>query len=305
MKEIAVIIPCLNEEHSIKHVVEGFRKELPQARICVFDNNSSDSTSHIAKEAGAEVFFIREQGKGNVVRAMFRMIDADVYVMVDGDNTYPPDNIREMIEPVVSGDADMVIGDRLSSDYFKKNTRRFHNSGNRLIRWLVNRMFKTQLNDILTGYRVFSRRFVKSVFIQSKGFEIETELTALALYHGYPIKEIVVPYKDRERSNPSKLNTLSDGFSILRTLFILFRDFKPFAFFTFCSLLIALVAVIFLTPVFIAYFETGLVERFPTLIFGCFLLIAALLLFCSGIILQVIANHNRLLIGLRDNQNSR
>lgn len=290
MKSIAVIIPCFNEERSIPDVIEGFRHALPEARIYVFDNNSTDKTAEIAARCGAETVLVKEKGKGNVVRRMFQLVDADVYVMVDGDDTYPPSNVREIIEPIFSGEADMVLGDRLSSNYFKENKRLFHNFGNRLITILVNRIFKTRLHDILTGYRAFSRRFVKSVFIRSNGFEVETELTAFALQYKFPVAEVIVPYKNRATGNPSKLNTFSDGFYILRTLLIFFRDFKPFAFFSCLAIIIALVGVAFLVPVFVAYFETGLVERFPTLIFGCFLLIASLLLFCSGLILQVITN---------------
>lgn len=290
MSRIAVMIPCYNEEKAVGKVVSDFRKKLPNAEIYVFDNNSSDKTSEIAKESGATVINVPNKGKGNVVRAMFRKVEAEVYIMVDGDDTYPPDNIEAMIQPVIDGEADMVVGDRLSSSYFSENKRRFHNGGNIMMRRFINFLFKSNLHDILSGYRVFSHDFVKSIDLKSSAFEVETELTAFALIHKFDIKEIVVPYKDRESDNPSKLNTLKDGAKIIKTYLRIVRDYKPSIFFSSLAGVIALSAVILLVPVFNDYFQTGLVDRFPTLIFGCFLLIAALLLFCSGIILQVINN---------------
>lgn len=290
---IAVLIPCYNEETTIEKVIIDFRKQLPDANIYVFDNNSNDKTSEKASEAGAIVVREHRQGKGNVVRNMFRKIDADIFIMVDGDDTYPPTNVHEMIEPIIKGEADMVIGDRLSSTYFTENQRKFHGNGNKLVKWIINRMFKSNIHDILTGYRAFSREFVKNMPVQSKGFEIETELTAYALHFNYLIKEVVVPYQDRPEDSMSKLNTFKDGYKILNTAFSLYRDYKPYAFFSLLAVLISIIAIIFLTPVFLEYFHTGLVARFPTLIFGCFMLLGALLLYCSGLILQVLTNQNK------------
>lgn len=296
MKEIAVLIPCYNEEKSIQKVISDFKKELPEAKVYVFDNNSTDSTAEVARRAGATVYFVKDKGKGNVVRNMFRKIDADIYVMVDGDDTYPPYNVKELIQPILNDEADMVTGDRLSSSYFTENKRIFHNSGNKIVKYFINQIFNSSLHDILTGYRAFSKRFVKSMPVMSDGFEIETELTVYALHHKFPIKEIVVPYRDRDINNPSKLNTVKDGMRIIATIFGLFRDYKPFVCFSIISFIITVVGIFLLVPVFTEYFQTGLVARFPTLIFGCFLLLGALFLFCSGLILQVISNHNKALM---------
>lgn len=296
MKKIAVIIPCHNEESTVGRVVTDFQGALPGADIYVYDNCSNDRTAEAARQAGAIVISEPRKGKGRVVRRAFRDVEADVYVMVDGDDTYPATNAEEMVGPVVSGEVDMVVGDRLSSTYFTENKRPLHNSGNRFIRWLINRMFRSRIHDVLTGYRVFSREFVKSIPVQSRGFEIETELTAHALNFDYRIKEVVVPYRDRPAESHSKLNTLGDGWRIIKTAFSLFRDYRPMLFFTTISALVALIAVGMLVPVFAAYFRTGLVERFPTLIFGCFLLLAAVMLGCSGLILQVLTNQNRKLL---------
>lgn len=293
MKKIAVMLPCLNEERTIGKVVKDFKDRLPDAEIYVFDNGSTDASAIKAKDAGAHVIEVNRRGKGNVVRSMFRKIDADIYVMTDADDTYPLDNLKEMLQPVESGEADMVVGDRISSSYLVENKRLFHNMGNKLMKTLINWLFNADLHDILSGYRVFSRKFVKSINVKSDGFEIETELTAFALYNKLDIREIIVPYKDREPDNPSKLNTIKDGAKVLKTFVNIFRDYKPFNFFSIFSIGIAICAIVLLVPVFDAYFQTGLVERFPTLIFGCFLLMASLMLFCSGIILQVIINHTK------------
>lgn len=219
---------------------------------------------------------------------MFDTIDADVYLMVDGDNTYLPEKIDQYIDPILCGDADMVVGDRLSATYFKENKRHFHGIGNIMVQRFVNMLFGVKLKDIMSGYRVFNRKFVEKITVLSSGFEVETELTVFAIENNFIIKEIPVNYKDRIAGSMSKLNTYSDGIRVLRTLFMLVRDYKPFAFFSTLSLLFTLVGIIFLVPVFIDYFRTGLVARFPTLIFGCFILIVALLMFCVGLILDVI-----------------
>lgn len=296
MKKIAVIIPCHNEESTVGKVVDDFHRALPEAEIYVFDNCSTDATTAEALRAGATVISEPRKGKGRVVRSAFRQIDADVYVMVDGDDTYPATNVKELIEPVLNGEADMVAGDRLSSTYFTENKRPFHNTGNRFISWLINMMFNSRIHDVLTGYRAFSREFVKSIPVQSKGFEIETELTAHALNFDYKVKEVVVPYQDRKADSHSKLNTISDGARIIGTAFSLFRDYKPMLFFATIASIIAVVGIVMLIPVFIDYFRTGLVARFPTLIFGCFLLLSAVMMTCAGLILQVITNQNRKLL---------
>lgn len=296
MKKIAVLIPCYNEERSIAQVIIDFHQVLPEAEIYVFDNNSTDNSSLLAESNGATVIKELRQGKGNVVRSMFSLIDADIYVMVDADGTYPPSNVRELIAPLFSGEADMVIGDRLSSSYFTENKRPFHNMGNRLVRMLINQLFKSDIHDVLTGYRAFNRSFVKSIALQSTGFEIETELTVKALYYGFKVKEVVIPYVDRKSGSESKLNTFNDGIKILSTIFKLFRDYNPFVFFSSIAIILAVIAIGFNIPVLIDYFNTGLVERFPTLFCGGFLMIAALLFFCAGMILQVISNQNKIII---------
>ena len=292
MKKIAILLPCLNEGKTIGKIVRDFKEKLPNAEIYVFDNASTDDTAKKAKEAGAIVVKVNQRGKGNVVRNMFRKVDADIYIMTDGDDTYSLSNLSEMIQPVLDGETDMVVGDRISSTYLIENKRKFHNFGNKLMKFLINQLFKSNLNDILSGYRVFNREFVKTIKIKSEGFEIETELTAFALYNKFDIKEVVVSYKDRDPDNPSKLNTIRDGYKVLNTYVKIFRNYKPFLFFSLFSTAIAICAIFFLIPVFYSYFQTGLVERFPTLIFGCFLLMASLLFFCSGIILQVIISRD-------------
>ena len=286
--KIAVLIPCFNEGLTIGKVVGDFRVELPEAKIFVFDNNSTDDTAAKAAAAGAVVMKEPRQGKGNVIEQMFRTVDADVYVLVDGDDTYPANHVKNLIRPVVDGSADMVVGDRLSGSYFTENKRLFHNSGNRVVRWLINIIFRTDLKDILSGFRVFNRDFVSNFPIMSRGFEIETEMTIHALDKGYIINEVPVPYRDRPQGSASKLNTFADGKKVIKTIFRLFRDYKPFAFFSFLALLTMLFGIILLVPVFAEYYRTGLVPRFPTLIVGCFVELTALLLFFVGLTLKVI-----------------
>ena len=293
MTKIAVLIPCYNEAKTIKKVVEDYKKALPEATIYVYDNNSTDKTDVIAKKAGATVCYEYRQGKGNVIRSMFLDIEADCYLMVDGDDTYPSENAREMCNLVLEGKADMVIGDRLSSTYFKENKRAFHNSGNRIVRWLINQLFDNKIKDIMTGYRAFSYDFVKGFPVLSKGFEIETEMTIFAVDKNYKIKEIPVNYRDRPLGSVSKLNTYKDGMKVLKTIVSLFKDYKPFLFFSYLALLFVIIATILVVPVLIDYFTTGLVLRFPTLIVSGFIYLFASLLFITGIILNVIVKKNR------------
>jgi len=292
-KKIAVLIPCYNESKTIEKVVKDYKKALPEADIYVFDNNSSDDTDKIAKKAGAIVEYEYKQGKGNVIRSMFKKIDADCYLMIDGDDTYPAEHAREMCDYILEGKADMVIGDRLSSTYFKENKRPFHNFGNVLVRGLINSLFKSKVKDIMTGYRAFSYDFVKTFPILSKGFEIETEMTIHALDKNMGLKEIPVDYRDRPEGSVSKLNTFSDGFKVLKTIARLFKEYKPSIFFGLIGFIFFAIAVGFGTPVFIDYFKTGLVERFPTLIFSGFMLMISVLSIVCGIILEVVVKKHR------------
>lgn len=297
-KSIAVLIPCYNESKTIGKVVSDFKRELPEADIYVYDNNSTDGTAEIAAAAGAIIRYEYRQGKGNVIRSMFRDIDADCYVMVDGDDTYPAENAREMVEIVLDGRADMVIGDRLSSTYFTENKRPFHNTGNRLVRFLINHLFHSKVKDIMTGYRAFSHLFVKSFPVLSQGFEIETEMTIHALDKNFLLREITVGYRDRPEGSHSKLNTVSDGIKVIRTIFILLREYKPFMFFSIISIVLWLVSLAMFLPVLAEYFETGLVPRFPTLIVSCIIAILSTLLWICGIILDVVIKKHRQLYEL-------
>ena len=292
-KKIAVLIPCYNESKTIEKVVKDYREVLPDADIYVYDNNSTDKTDKIAKKAGAIVRYEYKQGKGNVIRSMFKEIDADCYLMIDGDDTYPAKHAKEMCNYILEGKADMVIGDRLSSTYFKENKRRFHNFGNVLVRKLINSLFKSNVKDIMTGYRAFSYDFVKTFPILSKGFEIETEMTIHALDKNMSLKEIPVDYRDRPEGSVSKLNTFSDGIKVLKTIARLFKEYKPTIFFSLFGLIFLAISFAFGTPVFIDYFKTGLVERFPTLIFSGFMLMISVLSFMCGIILEVVVKKHR------------
>ena len=297
-KKIAVLIPCYNESKTIEKVVKDYKKTLPNADIYVYDNNSVDGTDVIAKKAGAIVKYEYRQGKGNVIRSMFQDLNYDCYVMTDGDDTYSSKNAREMCDLILNHKADMVIGDRLSSTYFKENNRKFHNFGNRLVRFLINKLFKSNVKDIMTGYRAFSYEFVKTFPVLSKGFEIETEMTIHALDKNFLIKEISVGYKNRPNGSISKLNTYSDGIKVLKTIMRLFKEYKPMSFFGIISLLFFIIAIVFVTPVFIEYFKTGLVPRFPTLIFSGFMLMISILMLVCGIILEVVVKKHRQLFEL-------
>ena len=297
-KEIAILMPCYNEAQTIGRVVKEYKKALPESKIYVYDNNSTDNTGKIAKDAGAIVKIERRQGKGNVVRSMFRDIEADCYLMVDGDGTYPADSAKEMCDMVLNDRVDMVIGDRLSSTYFKENKRRFHGFGNRLVRFLINVIFRSNIKDIMTGSRAFSRDFVKTFPVLSKGFEIETEMTIHALDKNFYIKEIPVSYKDREEGSESKLNTIGDGIKVIMTIARLFEEHKPMLFFGILSFILTVLALVLAIPVLIEYFDTGLVMRFPSLIVAGFLEIIAVMLIICGIILQVVVRKHRELFEL-------
>lgn len=297
-KKIAVLIPCYNESKTIKKVVEDYKKVLPEADIYVYDNNSSDHTDAIARKAGAIVRYEYRQGKGNVIRSMFKDIEADCYLMIDGDDTYPAENAREMCDLVLDKNVDMVIGDRLSSTYFTENKRPFHNFGNRLVRGLINFLFESNVRDIMTGYRAFSYDFVKTFPVLSKGFEIETEMTIHALDKNFLLEEVKVGYRDRPAGSVSKLNTYRDGFRVLKTIGRLFKEYKPTIFFSLLSLLFLIVSICFSIPVFSEYFKTGLVPRYPTLIFSGFMLMIAIILFACGLILEVVVKKHRQLFEL-------
>ena len=293
MDKVAIIIPCFNEEKTILKVITDWKLALPEAVIYVYDNNSTDATVQIAEEAGAIVRHENLQGKGNVVRRMFLEVDAYCYIMVDGDDTYSAATGSEMVSAVLDNGADMVIGDRLSSTYFDENKRRFHNSGNSLIRSIINRFFKSDVKDILTGYRAFSYRFAKSFPVVTKGFEIETEMTIHAIDKNMQLENILVEYRDRPEGSESKLNTISDGIKIMGTILHLYCNYRPLRFFGWISLLLLILAAIFSIPVFVEFINTGLVLRFPTLIVSGFCVIAALLSFFAGLILMVIQHKER------------
>ncbi len=297
-KKIAVLIPCYNESKTIEKVVKDYMKALPEADIYVYDNNSKDGTDEIAKKAGAIVRYEYKQGKGNVIRTMFKDIDADCYLMIDGDDTYPSENAREMCNYVLDGKADMVIGDRLSSTYFKENKRPFHNFGNRLVRGLINTLFKSKIRDIMTGYRAFSYDFVKTFPILSKGFEIETEMTIHSLDKNFKLVEIPVQYRDRPSGSVSKLNTYSDGFKVIKTIIRLFKEYKPKLFFGIIGTIFFIISLVFAVPVFIEYFKTGLVPRIPTLIFSGFMLMIGMISYTCGIILDGVTKKHRQLFEL-------
>ena len=286
MDKIAVLIPCYNEEKTVEKVVRDFRAVLPEAVIYVYDNNSSDRTVELAEAAGAVVRHEYSQGKGNVLRRMFREIDAECYILVDGDDTYPADSAPEMCRLVLEHQADMVVGDRLSSTYFTENKRPFHNFGNSLVRLSINCLFGAKIQDIMTGYRAFSFEFVKTFPVLSKGFEIETEMSIHAVQRNMQVENVVIEYRDRPEGSVSKLNTYSDGAKVLGTILKLYKNYRPFGFFTAIAAVLALISLLFMVPVLTEYFVTGLVPRFPTLIVCGFVMVAALMLFVAGAILS-------------------
>lgn len=286
-------MPCYNEEKTIGKVVRDFREVLPSADIYVYDNNSTDRTVEEATAAGAIVRHEYTQGKGNVIRRMFREVEADCYLMADGDDTYPAHHAPDMVKEVLEKQADMVIGDRLSSTYFTQNKRPFHNFGNRLVRSLICHLWHTKVKDIMTGYRAFSRSFVKLYPVMSGQFEVETEMTIHALDKNFRLVEIPIDYRDRPEGSNSKLNTLSDGFKVLRTIFTLFKEYRPMRFFGWLAVLLAVVGTILVIPVLMDYFDTGLVMRFPTLFVSLFLFLAALQSFFTGLCLDVMVSKDR------------
>lgn len=284
----AILIPCYNEAKTIEKVVKDFKKVLPDADIYVYDNNSIDNTDKLAKEAGAIVKYEYKQGKGNVVRSMFREIKADCYIMVDGDDTYPAEPAKEFEKLILNGEADMVIGDRLSSTYFEENDRLFHNTGNKVVRKFINIFFKSDLNDIMTGMRAFSYNFVKSFPIQSKEFEIETEMSVFALINNFKIKEIPVEYRDRIEGSESKLNTYKDGYKVIMMIVALIRDERPLFFFSVISLILLIIAGIYFFPILSKFLSTGYVLKIPTLIMIATVVIVATIIFFVGVILHVL-----------------
>ncbi len=287
MDEIAVLIPCYNEEKTVEKVIADVRSALPEARVYVYDNNSTDRTAQLALEAGAAVRQEFAQGKGNVIRRMFREIDARCYLMIDGDDTYPLDCAREMVERVLKRHADMVVGDRLSSTYFTENKRPFHNFGNSLMRTCINRLFHTDIKDIMTGYRAFSYEFVKTFPVFSTGFEIETEMTIHAVNYHMQVENVIVEYRDRPEGSVSKLNTYSDGMRVIRKMLQLYKNYKPMKCFGLAALVLIVLAVILFVPILGEYIATGLVPRFPTLIICGFLVMAAIQAIFSGMVLDV------------------
>lgn len=293
MDKIAVLVPCYNEGKTIEKVVTDFKRVLPEAVIYVYDNNSTDGTAEIAAKAGAVVRHEYYQGKGNVIRRMFQEVDAECYLMVDGDDTYPAESAREMADKVLERNVDMVVGDRLSSTYFEENKRPFHNFGNSIVRWGINTFFKNDIKDIMTGYRAFSYRFVKTFPVLSKGFEIETEMSIHAIDKNMFVENVVIDYRDRPEGSVFKLNTYSDGIKVIGTIVRLFQTYRPLAFFGTVAAILMVLAIGFFIPVWITYADTGMVPNFPTLIVCGFVALASIQSFFAGLILQTMYRKNR------------
>lgn len=293
MDKIAVLVPCYNEGKTIEKVVTDFKRVLPEAVIYVYDNNSTDGTAEIAAKAGAVVRHEYYQGKGNVIRRMFQEVDAECYLMVDGDDTYPAESAREMADKVLERNVDMVVGDRLSSTYFEENKRPFHNFGNSIVRWGINTFFKNDIKDIMTGYRAFSYRFVKTFPVLSKGFEIETEMSIHAIDKNMFVENVVIDYRDRPEGSVSKLNTYSDGIKVIGTIVRLFQTYRTLAFFGTVAAILMVLAIGFFIPVWITYADTGMVPNFPTLIVCGFVALASIQSFFAGLILQTMYRKNR------------
>ena len=294
-KKIAVLIPCYNEEKTVEKVARDFMEALPEATIYVYDNNSTDRTYEIASSLGERVIVRKEprQGKGNVVRSMFRDIDADCYIMIDGDDTYPAEHARELCNYILEENYDMVIGDRLSSTYFSENKRMFHGFGNRLVRYLINHLFNSDIKDIMTGYRAFSYDFVKMIPIVSSGFEIETEMTINALDKRFNIKEVPINFRDRPEGSFSKLNTFSDGMKVLRTIAVMFKEYRPMMFFGSISAFFIILAICSFVPIFVEYIQIHSVPRFPTMIVSLICGVISAISFAIGVILDVLVKKNK------------
>lgn len=293
MDKIAVLIPCYNEERTVEKVVADFQRALPEAVVYVYNNNSTDRTAELAEKAGAVVRNEYKQGKGNVIRSMFQDIDAACYIMADGDDTYPAEAARELADRVLYHGADMVVGDRLSSTYYTQNKRPFHNFGNALVRWGINLLFDNDIKDIMTGFRAFSYEFVKTFPVLSQGFEIETEMSIHAVDKNMQIENVVIDYRDRPEGSVSKLNTYSDGFKVIRTIFRLYRSYHPLGFFGIIALLLAILSLLFFVPIVGEYVHTGLVDRFPTLIVCGFTMIAAIQSLFTGLTLDTLRKKDR------------
>ena len=302
MDKIAVLIPCYNESKTIEKVVEDFKRELPEATIYVYDNNSKDGTDKIAKEAGAIVRYEKKQGKGNVIRSMFREIDAECYIITDGDDTYPAEDAKKMCQSILENGADMVIGDRLSSTYFTENKRPFHNIGNVVVKGLINLIYKSDIRDVMTGYRAFSYRFVKTFPVLSKGFEIETEMTIHALDKNLNIENHIIEYRDRPEGSSSKLNTYTDGARVIKTIITLYKNYRPLSFFLWLSLIFAIIGTGFLIPVLVDYINTGLVPKMPTFLASIFFYICMVQSFFGGLILQTVIEKSKQSFELKLNE---
>lgn len=292
MDKVAVLIPCYNEAKTIKKVVEDFKHELPEAKIYVYDNNSKDGTDKIAKEAGAIVKYETRQGKGNVIRTMFREIDAECYIMVDGDDTYPAESAKEMVKAVLEEDVDMVVGDRLSSTYFTENKRPFHNIGNVTVRALINRIYKSDIRDVMTGLRAFSYKFVKTFPVMSKGFELETEMTIHSLDKNLKVKNVIIEYRDRPADSPSKLNTIPDGIKVIKTIFGFYKNYKPLNFFSIIAMVLLIAGLAFLIPSIVVFFSSGEI-KVPSILVGILLFICTLQSLFTGLTLDNIIKNSK------------
>lgn len=293
MDKIAVLIPCFNEAKTVEKVIRDFKRELPEATIYVYDNNSKDGTDEIARKAGAVVRYERKQGKGNVIRTMFREIDAQCYIMTDGDDTYPAEDAKKMCDLVLNNNVDMVIGDRLSSTYFEENKRPFHNIGNVTVRALINMIYKSKIRDVMTGYRAFSYRFVKTFPVLSKGFEIETEMTIHTLDKNLNWENVIIEYRDRPEGSFSKLNTYADGAKVIKTIITLYKNYRPLSFFLWISLICAIIGTAFLIPVLIDYVNSGLVPKMPSFVTSVFFYMCMVQSFFGGLILQTLINKSK------------
>lgn len=291
--KIAVLIPCYNESKTVAKVIRDMKKALPEAVIYVYDNNSTDGTDEIARKEGAVVRYEYQQGKGNVIRSMFRDIDARCYLMVDGDDTYPAEFAAEMCSKVLEKGTDMVVGDRLSSTYFTENKRPFHNFGNSIVRGSINRLFKSNIKDIMTGYRAMSYRFVKTFPVLSRNFEIETEMTIHAIDKNMQVENVVIEYRDRPEGSESKLNTYADGFKVLKTIVKMFKNYKPLEFFSLIAAVLFVVGMVFFIPVLVHFLEVGTVEKIPTLIVSGFVILTSIICWFSGIILSTLVNQHK------------